>query len=40
MNILRKAPQAKKNTPSINLKRKRAAMDNDYLEQIMTGAGL
>jgi predicted transposase YbfD/YdcC len=40
LNILRQAPQAKKNTPSIKLKRKRAAMDNDYLEQIMIGASL
>lgn len=40
MNILRKAPPAKKNTPSINLKRKRASMDRDYLQEIIVGGGL
>ena len=35
MNILRDAPESKKGTPSINLKRRRAAMDLKYLDSIV-----
>jgi len=40
MNILRGAPNAKNSSPSINLKRRRAAMDTPYLEDMMRRAGL
>ena len=40
VNILKNAPNAKKSSPSNNLKRMRAAMDNDYLTEIMKSAGL
>jgi predicted transposase YbfD/YdcC len=40
LNILHGAPNAKKSSPSINLKRQRASMDNRYLEKIMSAAGL
>lgn len=40
MNILRKAPYAKKSTPSNNLKRLRAGMDRAYLEEVMKCSGL
>jgi predicted transposase YbfD/YdcC len=35
MNILRGAPESQKGTPSINLKRRRAAMDLKYLDSIV-----
>jgi predicted transposase YbfD/YdcC len=38
MNILRGAPEAKKGSPSINLKRRRAGMDLTYLDQIIKKA--
>ena len=40
LNILRKAPNAKKSSPSINLKRRRAAMDINYLDQMMIAVGV
>lgn len=40
MNILRGAPNAKKSSPSNNLKRMRAGMDSAYLEEVMRTAGL
>lgn len=40
VNILKNAPNAKKSSPSNNLKRMRAAMDTDYLTEVMKGAGL
>lgn len=40
INALRGAPNAKNSSPSINLKRRRAAMDNDYLGLVMQAAGL
>ena len=38
LNILRGAPAAKKGSPSINLKRRRAGMDLDYLDLIIKKA--
>jgi predicted transposase YbfD/YdcC len=38
MNILRGAPEAKKGSPSIKLKRRRAGMDLNYLKQIIKKA--
>lgn len=38
MNILRGAPEAKKGSPSINLKRRRAGMDLNYLDRIIKKA--
>lgn len=38
MNILRGAPEAKKGSPSINLKRRRASMDLNYLDRIIKKA--
>ena len=35
MNILRGAPEAKKGSPSVNLKRRRAGMDLKYLDRII-----
>ena len=40
MNLLRGAPDAKKSSPSNNLKRLRAASDNQYLAKIMRCDGL
>ncbi len=40
INILKNAPYAKKSSPSNNLKRMRAAMDTDYLTEVMKSAGL
>jgi predicted transposase YbfD/YdcC len=40
INILKNAPNAKKSSPSNNLKRMRAAMDTDYLTEVMKSAGL
>ena len=40
LNVLRGAPNAKKSSPSNNIERQRAAMDNRYLEEVMRGAGL
>jgi len=40
MNALRGAPEAKNSSPSNRLKRVRASMDTNYLEQVMRGIGL
>ena len=40
LNILRGAPNAKKSSPSINLKRQRAGMDTQYLENALVSACL
>ncbi len=40
MNILKGAPPAIRGSTSINLKRKRAGFDVQYLEQVMRGASL